>query len=168
MEPIRAELPRPLFLYGTLCALPLLAWVLTDSAGNANKVSSLLRPAKVIGYKLVAVKNCDYPAVILDTGSTIKGYVLQPQTTIQRRKLDDFEGSTYKAVPATAYLVPDTRKGDVDDGVMEPIDTDIYVWDGDIDELTSETWELGVFIKKCLGDWISLFEGTTLIEAGYI
>lgn len=56
--------PRLLFIYGTLCAKPLLAWVLTGDASNVGAVTHLARLARVSGFARFAVKGCDYPAVI--------------------------------------------------------------------------------------------------------
>ncbi|KAI1751747.1 hypothetical protein F4782DRAFT_176923 [Xylaria castorea] len=42
--------PRPLFIYGTLHALPLLAWASTGDASNISAVSKLIQLATVYGY----------------------------------------------------------------------------------------------------------------------
>lgn len=146
--------PRPLFVYGTLRALPLLAWALTGDASNTSVVSRLARPAKVHGYARHALKNRDYPAVVkkADEASTVDGYLLTLQTTSQRKKLDDFEGETYKVTPVLVEL---------EDGSM--VDGDMYVWDGDMDDVSTEPWELETFVKERLEDWIDLFDGMELV-----
>ncbi len=183
--------PRPLFIYGTLCAKPLLAWALTGSAENVDLVSRFLQPAWVAGYKRVAVHHCDYPAVVQDSGSVVEGFLLQLQTASQRHKLDDFEGEVYKPVPVVARLVSTglTIRIDHDrDGVVnstandevkknksnEPhncatdsieciVDADMYIWDGDMDQLSTEAWDLETFITTRLEDWIDLFDGMELV-----
>lgn len=99
--------PRPLFIYGTLCAKPLLAWVLTGDASNVAAVSRLAHSARVSGFARFAVKNCDYPAIIKhdDARSTVQGYLLQPETVSQRKKLDNFEGELYKIVSVAVSLI---------------------------------------------------------------
>ncbi|RMJ08391.1 hypothetical protein CDV36_011984 [Fusarium kuroshium] len=146
--------PRPLFVYGTLRALPLLAWALTGDASNTNTVAHLARPAKVHSYARYALKNRDYPAVVkhTDETSTVDGYLLMVQTTSQRKKLDDFEGETYKV---TAVAV------ELEDGSI--IDADMYVWDGDMEDVSTEPWELDTFVKERLEDWIDLFEGMEMV-----
>ncbi|RSL68849.1 hypothetical protein CEP53_002397 [Fusarium sp. AF-6] len=146
--------PRPLFVYGTLRALPLLAWALTGDASNTSSVAPLARPAKVHGYARHALKNRDYPAVVKHTNetSTVDGYLLTLQTTSQRKKLDDFEGETYKV---TAVMV------ELEDGSI--VDADMYVWDGDMNDVSTEPWELDMFVKERLEDWIDLFEGMEMV-----
>ncbi|RTE71757.1 hypothetical protein BHE90_013831 [Fusarium euwallaceae] len=146
--------PRPLFVYGTLRALPLLAWTLTGDASNINTVAPLARPAKVHGYARYTIKNRDYPAIIkhTDETSTVDGYLLTLQTTSQRKKLDDFEGETYRV---TAVAV------ELEDGSI--VDADMYVWDGDMEDVSTEPWELDTFVKERLEDWIDLFEGMEMV-----
>ncbi|RSL92273.1 hypothetical protein CDV31_015229 [Fusarium ambrosium] len=145
---------RPLFVYGTLRALPLLAWALTSDASNTSSVARLTRPAKVHGYTRYALKNRDYPAVIkhTDETSTVDGYLLMLQTTSQRKKLDDFEGETYKVTAVAAEL---------EDGSI--VDADMYVWDGDMEDVSTEPWELDTFVKERLEDWIDLFDGMEMV-----
>ncbi|RSL66723.1 hypothetical protein CEP54_003558 [Fusarium duplospermum] len=146
--------PRPLFVYGTLRTLPLLAWALTGDASNTSSVSRLARPARVHGYARYAVKNADYPAVVkhTDETSTVDGYLLTLQTTSQRKKLDDFEGEAYKVTAVSVEL---------EDG--STVEGDMYVWDGDMDDVSTEPWELETFVKKRLEDWIDLFEGMEMV-----
>ncbi|KAJ4152400.1 hypothetical protein NW754_004195 [Fusarium falciforme] len=149
--------PRPLFVYGTLRALPLLSWALTGDASNTKAVLPLLHPAKVHGYARFAIHNRDYPAVVkhADASSAVDGYLLLLQTTSQRKKLDDFEGEAYKVTPVTVELGDGTT-----------IDGDMYVWDGDMSDVSTEPWELDTFVKERLEDWIDLFEGMELVGEG--
>jgi len=153
--------PKPLFVYGTLCALPLLAWVLTGDATQANVIKSkrMLRKATVSGYKRCSLYNCDYPGAIKDENSTIDGYVLLLETNSQRQKLDDFEGEVYKATPVTASITRNLE----DDNEQEPIEVDMYVWDGDMARVSPEAWELGKFIAERLDDWLELFGRMELV-----
>ncbi|KAK0626206.1 hypothetical protein B0T14DRAFT_534408 [Immersiella caudata] len=65
--------PRPLFIYGTLRALPLLAWALTGEASQVDTISRLIRKATVKGYKRCSAHHADYPAAIKDDEFTIDG-----------------------------------------------------------------------------------------------
>ncbi|KAF4948858.1 hypothetical protein FGADI_9348 [Fusarium gaditjirri] len=143
--------PRPLFVYGTLRALPLLAWVLTGDATQTSTVAALARPARVSGHARFTVKHCDYPAVIKKDCHEVDGYVLLLQTISQRKKLDTFEGEIYTPTAITATL---------DDGTT--MEADIYLWGGDSEALSTEPWELETFIKERLEDWLDLFEGMEL------
>lgn len=155
----RSQKPRPLFVYGTLCAKPLLAWATTGDASNTASISQIARPARVDGYARFAIHHRDYPAAVKRDGASVQGYLLDLETTSQRKKLDDFEGEAYKP---TAVSVAVSRDGQPD----EIVEADMYLWDGEMDCVSSEPWDLEVFIRERLEDWIDLFEGTGLVGEG--
>ncbi|KAF5677573.1 hypothetical protein FHETE_1624 [Fusarium heterosporum] len=144
--------PRPLFVYGTLQALPLLAWALTRDAANIDIVAKLARPAKVKGYARYAVHHGDYPASIKKTDHEVKGLLLVLETKSQRKKLDDFEGEVYLPTAVAVTL---------EDGTTA--DADMYVWNGDAEALTTEEWKLEDFVKDRLEDWIDFFAGMEMV-----
>lgn len=145
--------PRPVFVYGTLCALPLLAWVLTGDASNAEPTAALAYQARVFGYQRFSLYNCDYPCVVkTDLIAEVDGYLLKLETEAQRKKLDAFEGESYKVAPVTVFL---------ENGEM--LEADMYVWDGDVELVSTRPWSLDEFIKERLQDWIDVFEGMELI-----
>jgi gamma-glutamylcyclotransferase (GGCT)/AIG2-like uncharacterized protein YtfP len=153
--------PTPVFLYGTLRALPLLAWALTGEASQVDAIKGMLRKATVSGYKRCALYGCDYPAAIKDENSSIDGYVLLPETASQRQKLDDFEGEVYKVTPVTASIIIDSED---DNEEEETIEVDMHVWDGDMTKVSlEEPWELERFVTDRLEDWLDLFEGMELV-----
>ncbi|KAF4495407.1 hypothetical protein FAGAP_8473 [Fusarium agapanthi] len=144
--------PRPLFVYGTLRARPLLAWALTGDAANTETISALVRPAKVYGCARYTVRSRDYPAVVKKDGHEVDGDLLVLETKSMRKKLDDFEGEIYTPISVDVVLE--------DGGVVE---ADMYIWAGDQDVLTEEPWELDTFVKERLADWLDLFEGMEMI-----
>nr|CEG04997.1 unnamed protein product [Fusarium clavum]CEG05856.1 unnamed protein product [Fusarium clavum] len=144
--------PRPLFVYGTLRALPLLAWAVTGDAANTSTVEKLAHPAKVHGYARYAVHHCDYPAVVKEESGVVDGYLLLLETKSQRRKLDDFEGEAYKVTSVNVTL---------ENGTI--VEADMYLWNGDTEKLSDEPWELEGFINERLEDWLDLFEGMELV-----
>ena len=151
--------PRPLFIYGTLCATKLLAWALTGDASNTGRVATLAHPARVSNYKRFAVKHCDYPAVVKCAGdSTVYGYLIQLETQSQRTKLDNFEGETYIPVSVSASLL--NADGEPNGQI---VDADMYVWDGEDSALSYEPWSLDYFVEERLDDWLDPFEGVELV-----
>lgn len=86
----------------------------------------------------------------------LRGYVLRLESVTQRKKLENFEGEQYKPVHLTAQLMND-------DGQDETIEADMYLWNGDMDVISSEPWDLDRFIAEHLEDWIDLFEGMEMI-----
>ncbi|KAH8158722.1 hypothetical protein CIB48_g9522 [Xylaria polymorpha] len=156
--------PRPLFIYGTLSALPLLAWALTGDASNISAVSKLIQPATIYGYARFSLTNCDYPAVIKhEPQSSVDGYLLTLETASQRKKLDDFEGELYElgSVAVTVFNVDGNHQKQI-----EIVEADIYLWGGDANALTVSPWDLKSFEKERLGDWLDLFEGMELVGEG--
>ncbi|KAK7468304.1 hypothetical protein VKT23_002818 [Stygiomarasmius scandens] len=150
--------PRPLFVYGTLCAMPLLAWALTGDATQTSIVRPLAQNATVKGYARFTVRGKDYPAVIKhNQDSIVDGFLLRLQTKSQRRKLDDFEGEAYTVTPVSVMVK--SESGDT----VEIVDADMYVWAGETDAVSSEAWVLQDFIRDRLDDWIELFGGMELV-----
>lgn len=127
---------RPLFIYGTLRALPLLAWAPTGDASSTAAVERLARPGKVDGYARYIVRGCDYhgPMPSEEEESSIDGLSLVFKNPSQRKKLEDFEGETYRITPITVTL---------DAG--EIVEADMYVWAGETDKLSAEPWNLSTF-----------------------
>ncbi|KAI1102343.1 AIG2-like protein [Jackrogersella minutella] len=155
-----ASKPRPLFIYGTLCALPLLAWVLTGDASNISAVSRLIQPARIYGYGRFSLQNRDYPAVVKhEPHSSVDGYLLILETTSQRKRLDDFEGEAYEPIPVDVTVFDPDKKPR-----KETLEADIYLWSGDTNDLVDNPWELEVFERKKLKDWLDLFEGMELLS----
>ncbi|RKK87451.1 hypothetical protein BFJ68_g3214 [Fusarium oxysporum] len=144
--------PRPLFIYGSLRARPLLAWALTGDAANTEPISAFASSATVRGYARYTVRSRDYPAVIKKDGHEVDGDLLILETKSLRKKLDDFEGEIY--TPTSVDVV-------LEDGNI--VEADMYVWAEDEDMSTDEPWELDTFVKERLEDWLDLFEGMEMI-----
>ena len=102
--------PKPVFVYGTLCATPLLAWALTGNSSQVSTIKPLICPARVDGFARYCLHGRDYPAAVECEGSEIHGYLVNFRTSSQRKKLDDFEGEVYKAYPVQVHLLDDRGK----------------------------------------------------------
>ncbi|KAF8556510.1 hypothetical protein OG21DRAFT_1408938, partial [Imleria badia] len=145
-------------LYGTLSAISLLAWALTGDATKTDLVRNITRGAHVNGYARYTVVGKDYPAVVKndDDDACVDGLLLIPQNRSQRAKLDDFEGEEYKVV-LVAVTVTD------DQGREERVDAEMYVWDGDPEDISKERWDLKTFERERLDGWLELFGGMELV-----
>ncbi|RDX57443.1 hypothetical protein OH76DRAFT_43656 [Lentinus brumalis] len=129
----------------------------TGDSRQIAAVEKLVQPAHLRGYARFALHHKDYPAVIKHAEtSVVDGLLFRPQTLSQRTKLDDFEGEVYKPTPV---LVETTDA----EGKSQLVDADMYLWDGDGDELSTDGWELSVFIQERLDDWLDLFGGMELV-----
>lgn len=139
--------------------MPLLTWALTGDASNVTAVSKLVQPAKVYGYARFSLRNRDYPAVIKhELDSSVDGYLLIPEITSQRKKLDDFEGEVYEPTPVSVTVFESDGSPRV-----EVVEADIYFWAGDTSILTTDPWELEIFEREKLESWLDLFEGMELV-----
>ncbi|KIM36018.1 hypothetical protein M413DRAFT_449462 [Hebeloma cylindrosporum] len=145
---------RPLFLYGTLRALPLLAWALTGDHRKHDQIIPLTEAATLPGFSRLSIIGKDYPALVREPSSTTDGLLFRPQTRSQRRKLDDFEGESYEVTPVTVIVEKH--------GMQERVDADVYLWNGDA-ELSSLPWDLEVFKRDRLEDWLDIFSGMELV-----
>jgi gamma-glutamylcyclotransferase (GGCT)/AIG2-like uncharacterized protein YtfP len=142
-------MPQPLFLYGTLRAMPLLAWAITGDSRKTDVVAHLVKPAELKGYARFSLLGKDYPALIKhDETSIVDGLLFCPQ------ELDDFEGEAYVVTPAQVTIVGEEGK---------MVDADVYLWKGEREAVSAACWDLDTFIRERLDDWIELFAGMELV-----
>ncbi|KAI0864445.1 hypothetical protein F4860DRAFT_510771 [Xylaria cubensis] len=135
--PSRSESkPRPVFIYGNLRHLPLLAWLLTGDPSNVSAVSKLRQPAIIRGYERGWLKDTDYPAAFKSNKKTwpLDGYLLRPETASQREKLDDFEPLGFLMEPVTVTVGHINLVWDRPHPERE-VEADFYVWGGGLDAL---------------------------------
>lgn len=99
----------------------------------------------------MAILGKDYPALVKQEAGQTDGLLFVPETRSQRIKLDDFEGEAY-AVTSVEVTI--------EGGVVE---ADAYVWNGDTGELSTEPWDLEVFIANRLEDWLDCFCGMEMV-----
>jgi hypothetical protein len=81
----------------------------------------MLQKGTVKDYICCSLYHRDYPAAIKDDNSSMDGCLLVLQTFSQRRKLDNFEGESYKLIPVTITI------DDIDKPGGERIEADMYV-----------------------------------------
>ena len=137
--------------------MPLLAWALTGDSRKTDVVAPLVKPAELQGYARFSLLGKDYPALMKhEDTSIVDGLLLYPRDESQRRKLDDFEGEAYAVIPVQVTVVGEQ-------GQM--VDADVYLWNGDRDAVSVDHWDLDMFIRERLDDWIELFAGMELVGA---
>ena len=87
-------MPRPLFLYGTL----LDPRVLEAMAGRRG-LARRLRPARLAGWRRVALRGTPYPTLLRDPGSVTEGALLRSADPAALARLAAYEGPSYALVP---------------------------------------------------------------------
>ncbi|KAK1751024.1 hypothetical protein QBC47DRAFT_464252 [Echria macrotheca] len=153
MAPKRRK-PKPpsIFLYGPLCALPLLAWILTGDASRTRKVNARLHKAKVKGYRCGMLRGRDYPAAIEDDDAWMDGYFLFIDTMAERRRIHEFAGPSFRVTSVTAHF-----------GISFRLSAEMSVWAGDENMVLPEPWDLDRFMRERADDWAETFDGMVLV-----
>ncbi|KAI0349994.1 hypothetical protein OH77DRAFT_1150420 [Trametes cingulata] len=141
---LESKAPRPLFSYGTPRALPLLAWAITGDCKQTTLVATLVQPARV--------RICP----VISPRQRLSG-------RCQRVKLDDLEVETYKPTPVVVEVLKSGPGLDSEKEVVEVVDADIYLWDGEHDALSGEDWDLATVVRERLNEWLDLFGGMELV-----
>lgn len=146
--------PRPLFVYGPLCAAELLAWALTGDTSNTSTAAALVqpRPARVYKFRCVAHRTRDIPCAVQDRNGFIQGFLLQPMNIAQRKKLDDFERGSHRMVSVSVFM-PSGHE----------VEADMFIWDGDSALATNAPWSFEAFKREGLQEWIDTYQGMEII-----
>jgi gamma-glutamylcyclotransferase (GGCT)/AIG2-like uncharacterized protein YtfP len=148
----------PIFVYGTLMAAPLLAWVLTGSSSNSPSVLSTRKKARIAGFARRPVRHSDYPALLrAGADSVVHGFLVFPRDQSERNKLDNFEGEgeTYKRTVVRAII--EEAEGETE------LEAHVYLWAGAEEALDCCEWDFEYFERERLGDWLELFGGIEMV-----
>ncbi len=122
MDDLSRPLATPLFLFGTLMDVDVLARVLDRAVGAAE-----LEPAILWGYRRHALIGEPYPVLRPHADCHVQGRLFQPASIDERLRLDHFESGEYEpqavAVQAGARMVAALFYHDLD-GVFEVSEAD--------------------------------------------
>jgi gamma-glutamylcyclotransferase (GGCT)/AIG2-like uncharacterized protein YtfP len=143
-----------IFLYGTLMASPLLAWLVTGERSQVDLVRRRCAKATLYGYSRRAIVGADYPALIKadDTGPLVEGLIFYPRNEGDIRKLVNFEGEPYRRERVDVMLETGERK-----------QAYVFLWYGEEKLLSESEWRFHEFELERLEDWLDLFEGMEFI-----
>ncbi|KAH0545270.1 hypothetical protein FGG08_000569 [Glutinoglossum americanum] len=113
-----------------------------------------IKPAILHGFCRHQVQGCDYPAIIPQTNSTVRGTFVTGLTEGDIHRLDIFEGSDYTRkkvkVRVLAKVGDDSGKGSVEG---DEVETETYVWTSGEDELEPGEWDFGEFVREKMAWW---------------
>ena len=132
------------FVYGTL----LFPDILKGLTGNTFED----RDAVLYGFKCLALKDADYPAIIAHAGSSVQGKVLFNVDERSLEILRFFEGSEYRSICV---------KVNVDNNRVK---ASVFVWIEEHHRLDTADWNQVVFEKTALADYISYVVPETVKE----
>ncbi|KAI9774428.1 MAG: hypothetical protein M1840_004322 [Geoglossum simile] len=146
---------------GTLIA-PQILYRVCYGNSNPEPWQSLLltiRPAILHDFCRRKVRYRDYPAIIPQANSAVRGTLVTGLTEGDIYRLDIFEGSDYARkkvkVKVLAMVEDDPDEGNAEGG---EIDTETYVWISGEEALEHGGWDFREFVKKKLARWAAADE----------
>ena len=146
-------MPQRLFLYGTLMASPLLAWLTTGTSSNWKLVEERRLRGVLHGYSRRAVLNAYYRAIIKgDENDKVEGFIFYPRNDDDCRHMDDFEGDLYRKEKVTVVTT---------NGVE--VEAYVYVWNKGLEDLAETDWSYEEFESTRLQDCLDLYDGMEFI-----
>ena len=148
--------PQGIFVYGTLMAEEFLSWVLTGSSENHKSILALRQRAILRRHRRIAVNHADYPALIQGSEfDKVEGFLVIPANKSQWKKLDDFEGESYRRQLVQVELSHSSTT---------TVPAFVYVWQDALDKILSyQDWSYEFFRKHRLEDWLNLFDEMKMI-----
>ncbi len=100
------------------------------------------------------VRYCDFPAVTPSSPhSSVRGTYVCGLTDDNIRLLDTFEGTEYERQRVRISLLAGDEAG-VENGEVEEVETETYIWVGGEDSLEEGEWDFSEFKREKLRDWI--------------
>ncbi|OCH95700.1 hypothetical protein OBBRIDRAFT_497930 [Obba rivulosa] len=141
---------QPVFVYGTLMAAPVLAWVLKGDADRAPEVLKQRKAGRIHGFKRFSLHDCDFPALRRGDGD-VNGFLVYPKDASESARLDMFEGPAYERTVVTVHLADNSTVGAI-----------VYLWKGDEKLLSDTDWDFEQFLVEKLADWLEVYQGMSL------
>ncbi len=133
-----------LFVYGTLLS----SEITEKLTGKTFKTTH----AVLDGYKMYCVKDCDYPAILLEQGAEVKGKILLNVDDSALKILSEYEGNEYEK-----RMVKVMCSNKVEDTLT-------FVWVKEKDRLENKKWNFAEFQNKKLGYYMKVIISDTLDE----
>lgn len=143
---------RSAFFYGTLMAPQVLHRVCHGSMSPTNPIytqSNLqITPALLPGYRRHRVKSADYPAILPNPSSPVRGTHVAGLTDSDIFRLDIFEGDEYERRLVTVQLLDSEGK------VSGETQCETYVWIAPAAELEDGEWDFNEFQREKMKYWV--------------
>ncbi|MCY1722681.1 gamma-glutamylcyclotransferase [Prolixibacteraceae bacterium Z1-6] len=121
---------KNLFVYGSL----LFPEILEGLTGKLFKTSDAI----LHGFKRYAVKGADYPAIVENTSSKVKGKIVSGVDEKSMQTITYYEGDQYDIVPLKIVFENDV------------IETFVFVWNLEQDDLETQDWDAKRFEQESL------------------
>ncbi len=120
------------------------------------------RPAILHDHCRHRVRNCDYPAITPEAGSTVRGTFVTGLTDGDLWRLDIFEGNEY-ARRKVRLRVLSTEDGKEDEE-SEAVEAETYVWVAGEEKLEKGEWDFEAFRREKMSAWVG---GGVEVDEGF-
>lgn len=154
------------FFYGTLMSPAVLRRVIFGQAlpdSTTHRTLPAPQPALLQNFQRHRVDGADYPAIIPQNGSSVRGTLVTGLTDGDWWRLDIFEGSQYKReyvkvlVQKGNHPQRDAEWNELDEKELESAGEEVmaqtYVWKDDLDDLEPREWDFEEFVKEKMWRW---------------
>ena len=113
-----------------------------------------IRPAILHDFCRHKVRYCDYPAIIPQANSAVRGTLVTGLTEGDIYRLDIFEGSDYARKKVKVKLLANVGDDTGEENAEgDGIETETYVWISEEEELEHGEWDFGEFVREKLAWW---------------
>lgn len=153
---LEPEETQPAFFYGTLMAPEVFFTVCYHTDTQDVKVLKSLhefKPAILHGYCRRRVKHADYPGIVPDPQSSVRGMYVTGLTKNNVLRLDLFEGNEYDRSKVKVRLLSkvgnDKGEGNVEG---DEVDCQVYVFK-EPEDLEDAEWDFQNFRKNKMKKW---------------
>lgn len=136
-----------LFFYGTLMHPSILSRVIHGPSNPTfNATTTYVQTCLAIlpGYSRRHVRKADYPAIIPDSNTAVRGTLARNLTDADVRRLDIFEGDEYARAPVEVQTMPGG----------ETVAAHTYVWIAPESRLEESEWDFDAFVKDKMRFWL--------------
>ena len=133
-----------LFVYGTLC-FPEIVEKLTGKTFQSEQ-------AILKGFHRRRVKNADYPAIVKNDNSEVKGILFHDVDDLSFQIINFYEGDDYRCK---------TLGININDGF---VNAKVFIWDSDYNRLDHVDWDSNKFFKKSLEIYLEKVVPDTISE----
>lgn len=157
------------FFYGTLMAPGVLKRVIFGDPRNHSTTKRPLPtplPALLPGHRRHRVRNCDYPAVVPEDKSSVRGTLVTGLTSGDIYRLDMFEGDDYDRRVVNVVIDRKAAQEQIESGHEwdlldeekllkdgEEVLAHCYIWKASTDDLEPEEWDFKKFKEEKLWRW---------------
>ena len=139
-----SKLVAALFVYGTLC-FPEIVEKLTGKSFQS-------RQAVLKGFHRRRVKNADYPAIVKNDNSEVKGILFHDVDDLSFQIINFYEGDDYRI---------EELEVNVKDGFAK---ANVFIWNSDCNELENTDWNPNDFLKNNFKNYTEKVIPETILE----